>query len=62
MADRICVLCIARNYVVVEDEYLFLLICDDYKLLRHSYVTKHLPPYNETQNKRISNIYKFNED
>ena len=50
MADRICVLCNARNCVVVEDEYHFLLICDDYKLLRHRYVTKHLPPYDETQN------------
>ena len=36
--------------VVVEDEYHFLFICDDYKLLRHRYVTKHLPPYDETQN------------
>ena len=61
MADRICVLCNARNCVVVENEYHFLLICDDYKLLRHRYVTKHLPPYDETQ-KRISNIYQFNED
>ena len=46
MADRICVLCNA----VVEDEYHFLLIYDDYKLLRHSYVTKHLSPYDDTQN------------
>ena len=43
-------MCNARNCVVVEDEYNFLLICDDYKLLRHRYVTKHLPPYDETQN------------
>ena len=50
MTDRIFVLCNARNCVVVEDEYHFLLICDDYKLLRHRYVTKHLPPYDETQN------------
>ena len=49
MADRICVLCNARNCVVVEDEYHFFLICDDYKLLRHRYVNKHLPPYDETQ-------------
>ena len=34
-------LCNARNCVVVEDEYHFLLICDDYKLLKHRYVTKH---------------------
>ena len=51
MADRICVLCNVRNGVVVEDEYHFLLICDDYNLLRHRYVTKHLPPYDETQNR-----------
>ena len=50
MADRICVFCNARNCVVVEDEYHFLLICDDYKLLGHRYVTKQLPPYDETQN------------
>ena len=35
------ILCNARNCVVVEDEYHFLLICDDYKLLKHRYVTKH---------------------
>ena len=50
MAERICVLCNAGNCVVVEDEYHFLFICDDYKLLRHIYVTNHLPPYDETQN------------
>ena len=51
MADRIiCVLCNARNCVVVEDEYHFLLIFDDYKLLKHKYGTKHLPPYDEIQN------------
>ena len=44
MADMIYVLCNARNCVVVEDEYHFLIICDDYKLLRH------LPLYDETQN------------
>ena len=43
-------LCNARNCVVVEDEHHFILICDDDKLLRHGYVTKHFPPYDETQN------------
>ena len=42
--------CNARNCVVVEDEYHFLLIFDFYKLLRHKYVTKQLPPYDKTQN------------
>ena len=29
---------------------IFLLICDDYKLVRLRYVTKNLPQYDETQN------------
>ena len=38
----------ARNYVVVEDEYHFLLICNDFKLFMHKYVTFHSPPYDVT--------------
>ena len=35
MSDRICALYNAKNCAVIEDENHFLLICDDYKLLRH---------------------------
>ena len=47
MADSIC-RPNARSYVVIEDEYHFLLISDDYKLFRQRYVAKQLPPYDET--------------
>ena len=62
-ADRICVLCNIRNCAVVEDEYHFLLICDDSKLLRYRYVTKHLPPHDETQNgfQLFNNLMKISD-
>ena len=35
---------IARNYVVVEDEYNFFLICGDYKLLYHGLYNNSFKP------------------
>ena len=52
MADSIC-RPNTRSYVVIEDEYHFLLISDDYKLFRQRYVAKQLPPYDETHYKNV---------
>ena len=51
----------ARSYVVIEDEYHFLLISDDYKLFRQRYVTKQSPPYDETHS-GFQKKYWFIED